>query len=1046
MKPLQLTMQAFLSYEKKTEIDFSLFDGSLFLIDGETGAGKTTIFDAICFALYGDSSGGLRKADDLRSLSAPDDLETYVRFSFSAHGKIYEVERKPGQERKAKRGNKTVYQEPTALLSGGDLQHPITALRQVNKKILEILSLSKEQFVITSMIPQGKFMDLITAKSSDRSALLRDVLHTKPFADFEDALGKRANELSTRLSGESTLIDAKCREYQSDDSELSSRLVWTGDDNGRPCYFLEELLPLIEKDLAGKRERQAGLVAAQGEAHEKEKEAEAIFEKAKKDEENRAAYLKNESDLSLLLSKKEEMDRKEKENALYDKALLVVRSHRARLEAEKGLTEAKKLLERHQKSLPEAENALQKAAQENEKRNALNARNDEIVKEESALKLLSAAFESIPLLEKALKDKEESEAAARKTLDQEEKEVSSRRENASRLRKEHEGSTLQADLAALDIQKKDLDGRKKNLESLAGDHASFLKAEKEAADCRKAYLKAREEQANKSEEYQSLFQRFIDAQAGLLATALVEGSPCPVCGSLSHPSPAVPSGEVSKESLEKCKADLAEKETKAQEAASAASSAEGKAKTKEESFLRSFEEAIGKKITIDEAPYSLAEAKEANDIALSALKKNRVAVESALAKEKSDLKQAALLEKEAAEKEAALPALRSALSDAIAGLSAEKSKLQEVKKSLEGHEKEEVEACLSSLKDERERNAEEAKAIEARFRKAGSDLEVLRNDISRDETSVNEVKAKLNAAVFEDEKTLKDSGFIDVKEAEAAASREKGEVDASKEETKAYAAALLSCQKAKEEHLKAGYDKLLPLDLAALKAKLDELQAAHDRAIEETSKYSSLLSSAEGIYSALLSLFENNKATLKEFQAVNTLYLVAKGRYPRAPKVDFETYYQSAVFSSIVERASERFSSMCGGTYQLIPHDWRANIGSNTALDIDVIDALSGKSRPIRTLSGGECFKAALALALSFSDVIASSSGASEIDCLFIDEGFGTLDEESLHAVIKTVRGLTRDGTRMVGIISHVEALAADIDKKIEVRKEEGRSLLKLIA
>ena len=905
MRPLYLTLSAFGAYAGKTELDLrQLGERGLYLITGDTGAGKTTIFDAIAFALFGKPSGGKsgRDVSMLRSKYASPETPTEVELTFSNGGKTYKIKRNPTYERTKLRGTGTTEKKADAelLMPDGKI---IAGTKEVDEKIRDILGVDKDQFCQIAMIAQGEFRELLLADTETRRKIFQKIFNTNLYSLFQ----KKVKE-------DFFAIGRELKEAENSFKQYAAGIVL-------PEYT--ELPP--ENELS---EFLAGLLKAdraQDDAWEKElaeigKKLDTLTADAAKaavDEENRSELRKAKLSLA---------------------------------EAEKAVSESGIALEKEKACEPE------------------------LVKLAEVLK----ALEDERKAHDELMDTEKKAAAAEKTADDAAARLSrlevSRdelREHLSREREEYHALAASAEnLAKLQQEKTVLSQYLDDLRKY--ETALQTVAErKDAADAaRDAYTRARSEEEHLSAEAQELRRRFNDEQAGVLASMLHEGEPCPVCGALTHPHPAqctpdAPDEKKVKDAEKKAKAAW-ERVNKASEASGIAKNAFETAQ-KEEAEQR--EKLFGGKENMDLEAEKMAAARRCaeKDGEIRKESENAARFETLGRKIPEEEKRLAEMDapiteaqKTAADTQSALTSLRQTANKLRAGLKYENA--AEVEK-----EKRKVLARQSEMEHARER-AEEA-LVAAKERRSAEQGKV----------------EKL-------EELVSDAPLVDL----AAIAEEK------------------NCLTQRKD------------DLTNRRRALDRRITANDSAKKGIDKKAGERRALEERWTWMKPLSETANGGLKDH-------------------ISLETYVQMTYFDRILARANAHLMQMSGGKYDLKRREGAAKNGGQNGLDLDVIDHYNGSERSVKSLSGGETFLASLSLALGLSEEIQSSAGGVQMDTLFVDEGFGSLDEETLRQAMRALRELS-EGDRLIGIISHVSELRREIDRQIVVkRSKDGASRAEII-
>jgi exonuclease SbcC len=1027
-------------------IDFSVFKDKLFLINGPTGSGKTTLFDAMSFALYGNPTGEVRDSSFLRSSYADITCKTYVEFTFEYHGKTYKITRFPRQERKAlrkgKNGSDITVDEETVSLEGPDFK-PLSKIKEVDAKIVEILGLDKDQFEETMMIAQGDFNKLINADTKSRSEIFRKILKTEDLAAFKETIQDEDREATAKVKTQNTMILSLLHAYQSEDPALGGRI--TSKDAANDLEGIVEAVLLDEAAL------QAKLPLLKEEAQKKDaakialiqkKEAALSFNKAKDE------YLKSMQDLQGILLQKDSISQKKLALERGQNAEKVLSLYALYQKADEAYKENERERQANLLLLPEKKAVFEKAQNEKESQSPLlEIESQSLSGALHELERKETLFASLKEAQTAYQETLKKEGLAKESLERAQKNRSEAESfikgiNDKYLNYQESGSMelIQKNLADFKNQQETL----QKLERAFQEYLRLLNEKKAAED---VYQKAKDKTNEAMEEHRQAFNAFVDGQAGVLAKELKDGAPCPVCGSLSHPHPAsicaqVPSeDEVSR--LEKLaeglRKDLEEKAKRLQALDSTSAAAlkrlaedflaYAKASFSIETFEKDYETLCQQnKDAISQATkdfFASSEAKRVHeqDLALARTKQKELA-DSLIPEEKRAQEALSIAEKEEASAKQAFESLEKELS------SISFTALLDQKKELQAQQKE---------------NGFKKNALDASFTKANSDYSSLLSQLQTNESHAVSLKKTLDEEEQDYLVCQKEMGFAGIIETKAA-SLSPSQSGALQAEIGAYEQKLASLNALLEEGKKKQCDTLEKIDLTALDAALG---LANEEASSAMSVYTTLKTKSdanENIIEQVKAMMGEAKEDLEKAKDLHQLYQTAAGQLNGVPHIDFEVYYQARLFDEILASASKKLSDMTDGRYVFARRKAPLSGNGLFGLEIDVIDYNSGKQRPVSTLSGGESFMASLSLALSLSEIIQQKAGGIELDSMFVDEGFGTLDPESLDNAIRILNNLSNNGHRLVGIISHVEALESSIPLQILVQKGKEGSSIKIIA
>ena len=935
MRPLRLTMQAFGSYGTKTTIDFTKINQNLFLVTGDTGAGKTTIFDAIVFALYGEASSTANKksGDELQSQFADLTTEPFVELTFSEtiHGNAeeYTVRRVPKHVRAAKRSGAKDQEESgrISLLMPDGTEYP---QKEANQKIEQIVGLTKNQFMQVAMIAQGEFMELLRAPSDKKREIFRRLFGTEFFQGIVEKLSDRRKGLSGDLARLSTIVQQE-----------ASHVVVPED---------AELLQSIPGGTGGAEAAQSA--AADADDAEKAQRASADTDDGNA-EQIASEMTENAAALRNVLRKIRTADRV----TAPDLEILVP-----------GLTKLCDDLNATQKILKKEYDSA--AAERDKKRDAYK----------SAATLLQS-FGQLKEAEKTLREcaeHEEEILAAGKLAEQIEasfeiRGVWLRWQDALKTMRETGGSLAKkkAELPelvkawenAVEEEKKAQAGAElaKELAVLTKEAANVLaetgKLEKRAGALQREYLQRKEAYEVKNAEFERKNAAWLDAQAGILANTLKDGVPCPVCGSLEHPHPCVL--EEGHEDLNREKIDALKEEVS-----------------------RLYGEAAGKSAEAGTAVTLLEEKRGILKEKMSALCEKTGAAYSGTPESAREVIRAA--EELRAEREDIFQKAQKKREKALS----EKENAQ----TLIGQWEEQ----LPAQKEEAEKRRSEYETALAERKLTEPEWQSVTECHRKEETG--RLREKISR--FNNEKA----------KAEGAAKTAKKAIGGQPEP-----------------------------DAAALKSSLDEAEGKLTDASGRFEKCAGIYRTNARVLKELVPKAEERAEAAKKYDSVDYLYRRLSGNRS-GEHMDIETYVQRYYLRRILHAANRRFEEMSAGQFELRMKDLKdAGTGKNRGLDLMVYSNVTGKEREIRTLSGGESFMAALALALGMADQIQENTSRIRLDVMFIDEGFGSLDEHSRETAIRVLQEMA-GGSKMIGIISHVTELKQEIEDQLIVTKDADGS------
>lgn len=1111
MRPLRLIMQAFGSYGKKTEIDFTRTTQNLFLVTGDTGAGKTTIFDAIVFALYGEASSTANKKDGtiLQSQYSEINLEPYVELCFEeeegGERKEYAVRRVPRHLRTVTRGAaKGVgireINGSISLMMPDGTEYPS---KEADRKIEELVGLTKQQFMQVAMIAQGEFMELLRAKSDDKKVIFRKLFNTQLYQRIAEELGERRKTAEKELEQ----VQTECRTLVSNlelPSEKEARenglfveknsLSEEGKEadllllqklksqikDGKTLpieEFFEGLTVLKdslqkrceqgEEDLeeAERKRDQAMAALAKGDslkkAYEQLKEAEALLEECRKEEPG----IQEMEALSGKLKQAYEL-----ENSF----LLVTAARKARQELLEGLKKEEEKLPQLTEEEKEAGIREQSAKKEADEKLALFSQMKE--RATNAEKLFDKQKELISKERKgakALAEAKDLEEEKRQTLEHLEAQAKKDQERLQAL----EGVTEK--LVKKQEERKRFLALQDTQEELCKKRKKAEAQEKKAGKAQEAYRKGKEEYAAFLNAYEEARQHFLDAQAGFLAAGLKAGKPCPVCGSLEHPLPCKSPWQtesLTREGLETM-SDTLEQLRKAQEM-QAATAGEEKARFEQE--VQKLAEETGKLWkALEEAGYPEEEGESATGrAALQIIVQNvderekgwqgavsqaillvlevlgrkiaslvaRVTEEEqafqVLSKEEKHLREAGkLLQKKQEDCRKEIDAARAAVSgqeSTLAGVREQRKLTERQIEETKFSSCEEAKEKLCRAEEERdaskalyERESKVSKTLGERQKQCQALIERYRRELPEKE---EELEAKLQAYVQQlKEKEISEEEWMLLTRNY---DREASERIAKK--VRAFREKKAGAESQKKTSLTGIQNEKEP-DMESLKGRVSETENRQRKARETAEKYRGWKQEVSKVQKGLAERIIQNRKRMEEYGRLDNLYRLVSGNVTGA-RMDLETYVQRFYLEQILDAANRRFLEMSAGQFELRMYDLeKAGEGRNKGLDLMVYSTVTGKVREIRTLSGGESFMAALSLALGMADQIQESSAAIHLEIMFIDEGFGSLDEHSRQQAVRVLQEMAA-GNRLTGIISHVTELKQEIDDQLIVTKDDEGS------
>lgn len=1062
MKPIRLTMQAFGSYGEKTEIDFQK-GGDFFLISGDTGSGKSTIFDAMMFALYGEvSTNGSGKENELLSqfVDVRND-KPLVSLVFTAHQhgqeETYKITRTPRHTRPAKRqGAKPQEEGETAeLLMPDGSQYP-GKLSDTNRKIEEIVGLTADQFRKVVMIAQGEFMDFLRAGSKEKTELLRDLLKTDYYYQLSERMKTLAREKNTAAKTQRANMSffagrAVTEGLPEEDAQALKAVKGT-------VITAKELQPeqvdaLVDvlSDVCARLQMQQGELAQQQTAAQNDRDecmkcieaAQPLMQRFKELEDA-------EKTLQECAAQADEIEKKRGLIGKIRDAWAIEPKYQRMKDAQKALTDAQRELAAKQQELPQLKQMAADAAalhQQMEKAQQDATAHESEVK--TKVKDALETFDALEGAEKALRQAEEADTKAKANAESAKKALDDFKKQEDAWRKQE--AELQGAEAAYEVckqQNQQYRDLKKSLEDLHGNQKDVQEKARQAAAAKDAYASATQKYQRAQNEYDDYRFAFLNAQAGLLARELAPGKPCPVCGALEHPAPC----QLTQENQQLNREQLERRRKAADDAAKAQ---EEKAKESESAQVKRTE----RQKAAEEAEKKLVE--NAKNIRENVTMATAADVEAML--------------------QAWLPELQSASKSVQTKVKA----LDDVRKNLDGAkaEREKLEEAASAAQETAKstavKKAEAEKTWNLHQEELSSSAYRTREDAVAQRTQAQEAKQKAEAAASQaaEKERQAQKAETDCETQIRRLNEEMPQKQANAEEfNQQYQQTMAekSLDETQWQALTANYDAEEPDRLqkkvndfdqkkntaetqcttaqSAIAgrekpdmAKLEAASAAAESALKEVSD---ALKAAENLHSGnarvLNDLREGRDPLANACKEANTaqhLSDVMAGT-ESGNRMNLETFVQRNYMEKILRDANRRFRDMSNGQFELklIPVE-DAGEGKNKGLDLEVYSIVTGKTRSVNTLSGGESFMAALSLALGMADQIQAATAAIHLDVMFIDEGFGSLSDNARNEAVNILKEMAGK-QRQIGIISHVSELKDEIENQLIVKKDDRGSYI----
>ncbi len=940
MRPLQLELSAFGPYAGQTIFDFSkLGNNGLYLITGDTGAGKTTIFDGIIYALYGEASGAVRTVDLFRSKYALPTTPTYVTLKFVFREHTYTITRNPEYKRPRKRGTG----EDATETAKAELTMPdgkvISGIATVNKAIEQLLGLNREQFSQIAMIAQGDFLRLLLADTKERIEIFREIFNTKAYQNLQDDTKRDMLALYRQIELKRntilyTLKDATC----DSDSEYAQQLDNVKKDQG--LGTLDETKQLL-----------CNLIDEQ--------------------EQRRKQF--------------------ETEIAQYDEQLTQLQGQVERFEQyqnlQSQLKNARKDYEMHTKSY---ETAQETYKQENDKEKLRQDTFLEIEKQKNTLESYEHMQQAMDTQQMVVKRIQENEAELRCSTDAYEQNKTQYEQNEKEIAQLKDVPVTLEKVQAyqLDIQRK-----KEHMIQVLQQVEQCVKDTNKIVQLTDKYRKAYQAYDICQQDYIAQEKAFFNAQAGILAGSLKENEPCPVCGSLHHPIPAgLQKDAPTQQELKQKKEEIEQKTKVCSELSSQISSIRGQRKSTYEMLVSQNDKEV-----LFEAFHLTGEMLEESD-----------------------------------GQEQMLQEMGEVLHTRIDAISEEYLQQEKQRKELQ----------------HKSRQLELLQKTQIQLRESREHLQIKMQDSSRQAGMLQTQSENLLKQIEEYRKNLT---FATLQEANQHIRTLKNQYQAMIHQfetvKKVYESERIAVQTAKNRTEDIGKqlsvfretqpDTIGLEDVNKIVQTIEIYRTKKEECLKQQRQYDVDIANNRRIADNVKKTHQEITEQEKQYQWMKALSDTFNGSIAGKSRIMLETYVQMAFFDRIIRRANVRLMRMSEGQYELKRSEELQNKKSQIGLELDVIDHYNGTVRSVKSLSGGESFKASLSMALGMADEIQSQSGGIQIDTMFIDEGFGSLDDESLYQAIAVLQELSSNH-RLVGIISHVKNLQDCIDKQIVVTKEKS--------
>lgn len=1027
MRPIKLTISAFGPYATQQVIDFEELNGrNIFVISGKTGAGKTTIFDAISYALYGEASGESRETDSLRSHFAEDTVETFVELEFDLRGETYIVNRVPKQKKKKVKGEGYTEKsaDATLTLPNGAV---ITKVTNVTNKLVEILGITRDQFKQIVMLPQGEFKKLLLADSLERESIFRKIFNTYDFEKIQSQLKDKAIDLNKKRNKSKEKMQTNLENIKGEHDILLGEYV------DFPLV-IENL-----KELIGKNSESYKLLSE--ELKNVECNLDNLNTQRNKIENNNTLIKEKEVSLKNveeLLSKKEEFEIKKKDISNAKSAKEVKYIEDKLIENKHKLAKREEDYKLSLSNLDKLKVDFKIATETLNLEEAKESEREKLAIEIDNLKNIEPKIDEFDGLKEIV-------ISVNKNIEKIKLQISDNKKLTETLKLEKlNNENILKDIASFETKKVELENEINNKNKIIEDIRSLFKIiashEKYKAkhfELSKDYDGFEKEYLKVKGEYETMDDLYKKEQAGILASKLESNKPCPVCGSKNHPNPATVKNDANiptREELKIVKVNLDKLEEKRNLKIRDLTTLNSDIKNSLEFVNRSlsrFADSLNLDIKYSQSTYNDVKNKgtELKNV-IENLQKELVSVKGKVELKESIVKKITDINISIETNENTLISLESKEKDNFKYFTEVSTKIEEYKKDIPKNI-ESVKA-LNDLINEKNKILNESKQRLFILRESrdaiSKNLEGETSTSKEINKSIEELRLEIEKINLQFEILMKKEGFDTLQQYQnAKLNIEKIEII--QKQVEDYNAKL-NFEIIKKEELINKCKGLEFIDSLNIEEQIKIINVSKKEMEAELKDKYSILDSNKDILKNVEKLNVEFKEKEEEYRVVGELADLANGK--KSPYISFERYILASYFEDIIDAANVRLEKMTGDRFSLIRKKSKSKGAGQKGLELEIYDNYTDSSRDVSSLSGGESFKASLSLALGLSDVVQSNAGGVSLDTMFVDEGFGTLDPQSLDNAIDSLLELQRGG-RLVGIISHVEELKERVEAKLEV-------------
>ncbi|SES22972.1 AAA family ATPase [Psychrobacillus sp. OK032] len=1024
MKPLQLKMTAFGPYKFTETIDFTeLKDNRLFVISGATGAGKTTIFDGICFALYGSGSGEDRRDTKMmRSDFATDDTHTAVELIFEIHNRKYRILRQLPHVKKGNKGATGERYEFYEVLETGEV--PVVErqiVSEIKEKVEEIIGLTLDQFSQIVMLPQGEFRKLLTSATENKEAILRKIFKTEPYKMISEKLKDKKLIAEAELKKEELTRNGYTEQILASFPVRESSVFELIESSSFNTY---QLVDALKEETNYYKEKIQLDELTYNQAYTQHATKQIAYFEAKAINERFQELETKEQQLESLKEQTEKYAHKQSQLEAAERASTMETIEAYYSDLQKEVQNKTKLLEVARDEMTKAEEILKQVNIVYDNEASKKEIREKSVETVIQLNGLVPLFEQLDMKRNEMLQLEKSTAEMKSQLDKKSELFFQEKES---IRKQKSMIDKLEDLV------EPLDTKVQQLSLLQEQHTALQEYSWNENEMQALLVKEIEQQNffhSMKEAYDIEERKWMSNQANILASKLLPGEPCPVCGSKEHNSISVDTHEesVNEEELQRLKEKLTKLETNW-----LTIHASKEAAMKQLEKLQERLEQL--QVNMEQAEQVSVELKQLETV-VSALRVEKNNLSLLKQPYKDLLAKIEKMEQEKVQLETNYQHQLSLLEQAKAVYESKKTAIPAHISSLQ-----ELQLQLTAARRQKEALESAWEEVQNRLKSAQHTCTKAILTLEHTEIAEKETKEKRDKAYVNFQEALVKASFESVEAYEAAKLPERDRMML-KEQCMEYKQVVHTLT----EQVKEGRQQLdskVKVELVPLEEELLQLKETYELALTALNSTKEYEKAGRILEEKIAATSERITALEQRVHRIIDLYDMLRGQ--NHLKISFERYVQIEYLEQIVAAANERLKHMSNGQFQLLRSERQETHGKQSGLGLDVYDAYTGQTRDVKTLSGGEKFNASLCLALGMADVIQSFQGSIRIDTMFIDEGFGSLDEESLNKAIDTLVDLQKSG-RMIGVISHVAELKAAMPAILEVEKaKEGYSKTKFV-